>query len=93
MSERALTLNYSYPDLGKISVDFYSESKQVLEFLEKVHPDGLRHFERLDHLGRIRDVEKSAHHSVLVQREMEFSGCKISYTFPLSVPVLQRKGR
>ena len=31
--------------------------------------------------------------SVLVQREMEFSGCKISYTFPLSVPVLQRKGR
>ena len=63
MSERALTLNYSYPDLGKISVDFYSESKQVLEFLEKVHPDGLRHFERLDHLGRIRDVQKSAHHS------------------------------
>jgi len=24
---------------------------------------------------------------------MEFSGSKISYTFPLSVPVLQRKGR
>jgi len=63
MSENPLTLGYSYPDFGQVTVRFYAESKDVVKFLKEVKPEGLRHFERLDHLGRLRDAHKSAHHS------------------------------
>jgi hypothetical protein len=63
MSEEPLVLDYSYPEFGLVSVPFYEESKQIVQFLAQVESDGLRHYERLDHLGRIRDAHKSAHHS------------------------------
>jgi len=63
MSQETCVLDYSYPDFGLVSVPFYKESKEVIGFLEKAEDVGLRHFERLDHLGRLRDAHKSAHHS------------------------------
>jgi hypothetical protein len=56
-------LSYSYSDFGLVKVPIYTESKQIIDFLETVENDGLGHYDRLDHLGRIRDAHKSAHHS------------------------------
>lgn len=58
-----IELNYSYADFGLTILPFYKESEEIINFLEKAEHDGLRHFERLDHLGRIRDAHRSAHHS------------------------------
>ncbi|RLB09916.1 MAG: hypothetical protein DRG59_00925 [Deltaproteobacteria bacterium] len=63
MTDQPYILQYSYPDFGSVSVPLYKESKEVIDFLEKAEVEGIRHFEKLDHLGRIRDAHKSAHHS------------------------------
>ena len=56
------TLTYTLPDLGQISVPLRAESREVLRFLKHTLPRGTQYFERLGHLGMLREVHKTGHH-------------------------------
>lgn len=63
------TIEYAYPDLGSIEITLRAESAEIYRFLKERwfikagKGSGIEHFERLDQLGALRAVHKTAHHS------------------------------
>jgi len=57
------TIEYEYPDLGPVLIQLQKESAEIYRFILKSEKGGAEYFERLDQLGALRAVHKSAHHS------------------------------
>src|SRR4030043_479178 len=62
MAIQVETIEYAYPDLGSVKVKLQNESAEIYKFIKK-QTEGTEFFERLDQLGALRFVHKSAHHS------------------------------
>jgi hypothetical protein len=62
MATQFQTIEYAYPDLGPVEVKLQKESAEIYKFIKK-QTEGTEFFERLDQLGALRFVHKSAHHS------------------------------
>jgi hypothetical protein len=56
-------LEYSSPQFGSVKIPLHCESLAIYKFLCSAEPHGIRRYEKLDHLGVLRAVHKSAHHS------------------------------
>jgi hypothetical protein len=56
-------LEYSSPQFGSLKVPLRCESSAIYKYLSLKEPHGIRRYEKLDHLGVLRAVHKSAHHS------------------------------
>lgn len=62
-------IEYEYPDLGRVEITLQAESAEIYRFFKegwfiKARKGmGIEHFERLDQLGALRAVYKTAHHS------------------------------
>jgi hypothetical protein len=63
MATQVETIEYAYPDLGPVKVTLQKESAEIYRFIQKSESAGTEFFERLDQLGALRFVHKSAHHS------------------------------
>jgi len=57
------TIEYAYPDLGRVEVTLKNESAEIFRFMKRRRSGGIDYFERLDQLGALRAVHKTAHHS------------------------------
>ena len=63
------TIEYVYPDLGSVEIILQAESAEIYRFFKESwfikagKGMGIEHFERLDQLGALRAVYKTAHHS------------------------------
>ncbi|MFH1032089.1 MAG: hypothetical protein V1767_05975 [Chloroflexota bacterium] len=63
------TIEYEYPDLGHVEITLREESAEIYRFFKEGgftktgKGDGIEHFEKLDQLGALREVHKTAHHS------------------------------
>ncbi|GAH55199.1 unnamed protein product, partial [marine sediment metagenome] len=88
------TIEYQYPDLGSVEIKLQNESAEIYKFIKK-QTEGVEFFERLDQLGALRFVHKSAHHSRweymvlqmhLIQQLKENS----AFGFSTSVPLTKR---
>jgi hypothetical protein len=60
---KTFILEYSSPQFGSLKVPLRSESLAAYRFICSAEPHGVRRYEKLDHLGLLRAVHKSAHHS------------------------------
>ena len=56
-------ISHSFPILGQIDVPLHNESDLVFSLLEQFTSASLRHLQKLDHLGELRDVLKCGMHS------------------------------
>lgn len=55
-------IEYAYPDMGLVRVTLQAESAKLFRFVRR-EGRGTEYFEKLDQLGALRSVHKSAHHS------------------------------
>lgn len=58
-----LTLEHIFPELGAVEVPLYDESARIYELLETLPNSGMSHLQTLDHLGELRAVTRTTHHS------------------------------
>jgi hypothetical protein len=83
-------ITYEYPDLGHVEVVLQDESADIFRFLKSESRTGIEYFERLDQLGALRAVHKTAHHSrweYMVLQMYLVQGLKSSGAFGLSTSV------
>lgn len=57
------TITYEYPDLGRVEVVLRDESAGIYRYIDSEKNTRIEYFERLDQLGALRAVHKTAHHS------------------------------
>jgi len=83
------TIEYEYPDLGRVEILLHNESAEIYQFMKK-HKGGIEYFEKLDQLGALREVHKSAHHSkweYMVMQMHLIRQLKVSEAFGFSTDI------
>lgn len=87
-------ITYEYPDLGRVEILLQNESADVYRFIKSEKSTGIEYFERLDQLGALRAVHKTAHHSrweYMVLQMYLVQRLKASGTFGFSTSVTLTK--
>jgi hypothetical protein len=101
MATQVETIEYEYPDLGKVEITLQKESAEIYRFLKESwfikggKGSGIGHFERLDQLGALRAVHKSAYHSrweymVLQMYLIQQLKAASAFGFSTSIPLTRR---
>jgi len=90
------TIKYAFPDLGPVEITLQAESAEIYRFFKESwfikagKGMGIEHFERLDQLGALRAVYKTAHHSrweYMVLQMYLIQKLKTNFAFGLSTSI------
>jgi len=88
------TIRYDYPDMGSVEIRLHKESAEIYRWIKSTR-DGIEHFERLDQLGALRAVHRSAHHSrweymVFQMYLVQELGSNSAFGISTSIPLTQK---